>query len=292
MRPLSDADMRLARVFARIAARGGLTAAEEELGLGLSTLSRQLQAFEARVGMVLCRRGRGGFALTPEGVEILAHVEALLRAADDFSTHLAGMGAAVGGKLKIGLIDCTVGDPANPMGAILGQVQRAAPHVIFEIEVGAPKDLERKVLEDRLHVAVFPEYWLHEGLDYRRLYYERVGLFAAPNHSATAPGLTRAEIQRFALVHRSRSEPADLQRRKAGFPKDSRAEATEAVLALVRAGCCLGFLPAHLGASHGLVELLPDVFGYSLPMCLIHRRDRPPSRLQRAVLRAVAALNP
>ena len=79
MRPLSDADMRLARVFARIAACGGLTAAEEELGVGLSTLSRQLHAAEARVGMVLCRRGRGGFALTPEGVEVLAHVEALLR---------------------------------------------------------------------------------------------------------------------------------------------------------------------------------------------------------------------
>ena len=54
----------------------------------------------------------------------------------------------------------------------------------------------------------------------------------------------------------------------------------------------MSFLPAHLGASHGLVELLPDVFGYSLPMCLIHRRDRPPSRLQRAALRAVAAFNP
>lgn len=293
MRPLIDSDLRLARIFSRIAACGGLAAAEEELGVGLSTLSRQLQAFEARVGMVLCQRGRGGFALTADGVEVLAHIEKLLQASDDFATHLAGMGAAVGGKLKIGMIDCSAGDPQNPLGRILAHVQRNSPNVVLDVVIGAPKELERKVLDDKLHFAMFPEYWLHDGLGYHRLYREKVGLFAAPDHpAAKLPAPTKALIQKFPLIHRSLPEPPDLQRRKAGFPEGTRVEATEAVLSLVKAGCYIGFLPVHLATAAKLTELLPEVFGYALPMCLIHRKNRPPSRLQQSVLRAVDRICP
>jgi DNA-binding transcriptional LysR family regulator len=162
---------------------------------------------------------------------------------------------------------------------------------MLDLTIGAPKELERQVLEDRLHVAVFPEYWLHDGLDYRPLYQERVGLFAAPGHPATREA-TPEGVRRHSLVHRSIPEPEGLTRRKAAFPEGARVEATEAVLALVLAGCHLGFMPAHLGRSQGLVELFPATFGYALPMCLIHRRDRPPSRLVAALLRAVDGLQP
>ena len=67
---ISDADIRLLRVFQAVADCGGMTAAELELNISTSTISRHVKDLETRLGLTLCRRGRGGFALTPEGARI------------------------------------------------------------------------------------------------------------------------------------------------------------------------------------------------------------------------------
>ena len=64
---LSDMDLRLLRVFKSVVDCGGMAAAELELNIGTSTLSRHVKDLETRLGVVLCRRGRGGFAVSPEG---------------------------------------------------------------------------------------------------------------------------------------------------------------------------------------------------------------------------------
>ena len=63
---LSDMDLRLLRVFRVVADCGGMAAAELELNIGSSTISRHIKDLETRLGLRLCRRGRAGFALTPE----------------------------------------------------------------------------------------------------------------------------------------------------------------------------------------------------------------------------------
>ena len=64
---LSDMDLRLLKVFKSVADCGGMAAAEMELNIGTSTVSRHIKDLETRLGLRLCRRGRGGFALTTEG---------------------------------------------------------------------------------------------------------------------------------------------------------------------------------------------------------------------------------
>jgi hypothetical protein len=60
-------DLRLLRVFKTVVDCGGMAAAELELNIGTSTVSRHVKDLEVRLGLTLCRRGRAGFALTPEG---------------------------------------------------------------------------------------------------------------------------------------------------------------------------------------------------------------------------------
>ena len=55
---LSDTDIRLLRVFIVVAQAGGLSAAELELNIGRSTISRHLKDLETRLGMVLCAHRR------------------------------------------------------------------------------------------------------------------------------------------------------------------------------------------------------------------------------------------
>src|SRR5581483_6920367 len=60
---VSDLDLRLMRVFKAVVECGGMAAAELELNIGTSTVSRHVKDLETRLGLRLCRRGRGGFAL-------------------------------------------------------------------------------------------------------------------------------------------------------------------------------------------------------------------------------------
>ena len=71
MGQLSDADLRLLRVFKAVVDCGGMASAELELNLAMSTISRHVKDLETRLGLVLCRRGRAGFALTPEGQQLI-----------------------------------------------------------------------------------------------------------------------------------------------------------------------------------------------------------------------------
>lgn len=292
-KPLSDNDLRLARVFCKIVDCGGIAAAEASLGVGRSTISRQLQDFETRLGIVLCERGRGGYRLTEEGEQTLAYVEALLAAVDNFSTDVAGLSRDVVGKLKLGLIDTSTSDPRNPIRHVLKTFQARAPNARLEVSTGSAKALERKVLEGQLHFALIPEYWQHEALETLPLYQERVGLFAGSGHPIahqvrTGTPLRRDEVLQHSLVFRGLPEPPELHQRKSGFVEGARSEATEAVLALVSAGLHLGFLPAHLGlvAANDLVEILPEAFSYEMPVSLIRKKDRQPSALLKHFLKA------
>ena len=68
---VSDVDIRLLRVFRAVVACGGVSAAELELNIGRSTISRHLTDLELRLGVKLCDRGPAGFALTAEGEQVL-----------------------------------------------------------------------------------------------------------------------------------------------------------------------------------------------------------------------------
>ena len=63
MTRIGDADLKLLRIFKAVVDSGGLSAAETELNVGRSTISKQIADLEHRLNLRLRQRGPAGFAL-------------------------------------------------------------------------------------------------------------------------------------------------------------------------------------------------------------------------------------
>src|SRR5450830_479478 len=113
---LSDMDIRLLRVFKSVAECGGMAAAELELNIGTSTVSRHIKDLETRLGLSLCRRGRAGFSLTPEGEQIYLETLRLLSSVDAFRSRVDEIHQRMGGELHIAVFDKTASNPEARIG--------------------------------------------------------------------------------------------------------------------------------------------------------------------------------
>ncbi|MEH6835742.1 LysR family transcriptional regulator [Falsihalocynthiibacter arcticus] len=283
---VNDADIRLMRVFKAVIECGGLSAAQTELGVGRSTISRQISDLETRLGLRLCHRGRSGFYLTQQGQQAFDYIEEFLNSAEELTSKIASISNRMVGKIEIGMIDFTMSDVSNPLIPTIQKFQVTAPDVTINLMTGSPNEVERGIIDGKLHIGIVPDYQRHPSLDYAKIYDEDVGLFCGGPHPLVKAilnnvTLTESDICKHKLVHRAYFESERLRQRKQKFPVGSTVYQTEAVLALVRSGVYLGFFPVHCkDLIHGeFFELMPEVFRYSTPICAIWRADRRHSQI-------------
>lgn len=286
---VSDLDLRLLRVFKAVVDCGGMAAAELELNIGISTVSRHVKDLEARLGLRLCRRGRGGFALTPEGERIHREILQLLGAMETFRTSVDDIHYKMGGQLELALFDKTATNPEARIDTAIAAFAAVAPDVSMSVHVGSINAIERGLLSGQYHVAVMPTHRSSRTLSYTDLFGETMLLYCGQQHplfEARADRLTWAQIrkQRFAglgyhspnmeLSHRER-----LERAATGYDQ-------EAIATLLLSGQYLGFLPDHY--AHSFVQsgrlraLHPERFSYSCRFAGVIRRSPEPSRAVRA----------
>ncbi len=283
---VTEADLKLMRVFKTVIACSGLSAAQAELGVGASTISRQISDLETRLGVRLCHRGRGGFSLTQQGRLAEAHIDRLLAAAEEFATNIAELNKSLTGQINIGMIDYTVIDPRNPLVAAIRDFRHIAPAVNVSLMTGTPAEVERGVIDGSLHIGIVPDYQRHPSLTYENLYTEEVGLYCGGTHPLAqrlrgGDSLTRAEVVKHSLVHRGYYESDRLRQLKKPFPVGTIAYQTEAVMALVGFGLYLGFFPSHCTQTtqFDFHAVLPEEFGFSTPIMAIWRSDRHQSQI-------------
>ncbi|MEP2716927.1 LysR family transcriptional regulator [Pseudophaeobacter sp.] len=278
---VNDVDLRLIRVFKAVIECGGLSAAQTELGVGRSTISRQISDLETRLGMRLCHRGRSGFYLTQQGQQAYKFMDQFLESTEDFTSRIASISNQMVGKLEVGMIDFSMTDEKNPLLSAMQKFREIAPDVSINLMTGSPNEVERGIIDGKLHIGIVPDYQRHPSLDYAALYEEDVGLFCGGEHPLMSAiqekvSLTEKDICKHQLVHRAYYESERLRQRKQRFPVGSTVYQTEAVLALVRAGIYLGYFPTHCQSlmRGEFIELLPEVFRYSTPICAVWRADR------------------
>src|SRR5450830_1801075 len=140
---LSDMDIRLLRVFKSVAECGGMAAAELELNIGTSTVSRHVKDLETRLGLTLCRRGRAGFALTPEGQRVYDETLRLLASVEGFRNAVDDIHARMGGQLAVAVFDKTATNPAARIGQAIAAFAQQAPSVHLQMHVGTINAIER-----------------------------------------------------------------------------------------------------------------------------------------------------
>ena len=292
---LSDMDLRLLQVFKAVADCGGMAAAELELNIGTSTVSRHVKDLETRLGLVLCRRGRAGFALTAEGQRVYDETLRLLAAVDAFRAGVDDMHERMGGRLAVALFDKTASNPRARIHQAIAGFGEQAPDVTLELHVGSIQAIERGVMDGSFAVGVIPAHRASASLRYDRLFGETMHLycgathplFGAPGTALDWDGLRRRDdfaglgyhSPNMALAHAER-----LPRKATGFDQ-------EAIATLILSGRFLGFLPDHYAepfVQRGRMQAVqPSRLRYECDFVSVLRRSPQPPRAALAFHRAL-----
>ncbi|MET3915078.1 DNA-binding transcriptional LysR family regulator [Variovorax sp. OAS795] len=282
---LSDMDLRLLKVFKSVVDCGGMAAAELELNIGTSTVSRHVKDLETRLGLVLCRRGRAGFALTAEGQRVYDETLRLLASVDAFRGSIDDIHNRMGGQLEVALFDKTATNPKARIGEAIARFTELAPEVNLAVHVGSINAIEQGVLEGNFQIGIIPAHRASKSLVYADLFDETMLLYCGAGHplfGSNHSKLTWAKLREHHFAGLGYHSPnmelshrAKLSRKATGFDQ-------EAIATLILSGRFLGFLPDHYAQvfeERGLMKaVLPARFNYVCRFVSLLRRSPKPSR--------------
>ena len=282
---LSDMDLRLLRVFKSVVECGGMAAAELELNIGTSTVSRHVKDLETRLGLVLCRRGRAGFALTAEGERVYQETLQLLASVDAFRGSIDDIHHRMGGRLEIAVFDKTASNPQAHIGDAIALFSERAPQVMLSMHVASINAIERGVIGGSFHVGVIPAHRSSSSLSYTELFGETMLLYCGARHplfGVKHGRLSWAKLKAHAFAglgyhspNMALSHQVRLVRTATGFDQ-------EAIATLILSGRFLGFLPDHYAEAferRGLMQAIePAKFRYACRFVALVRRSPAPSR--------------
>lgn len=274
---LATADLRLLRVFATVVECGGFSAAQVALNVGQSTISTQMAALEARIGLKLCRRGRAGFALTDDGRAVYRATQRLFRALDTFAAEVGSIGGRLAGELHIGAIDNLISNPDFHLAEALARFSRRGGAVHLTLHVDSPLELERAVLDGRYHLGIgtFPNH--APGLDYTPVFEETMALYCGRDHPFFArddAAIGRHEIDAAPYVRRGYATA----RAGGRLPRNATATADnmEAIALMVLSGRFIGHLPVHYARrwvdTGAMRPLLDARYRFASPFDIVVRK--------------------
>lgn len=293
---VGNIDLRMLRVFQAVVEAGGFSNAQVVLNVSQSTISTQMAQLETRLGVTLCHRGRGGFSLTEEGEACYRHVVELFTAINTFQTHADALRGEFDGVLRVAFLDNVVTDPASPLRELFARfVGLPGNRVRLALEVLAPQDMERRLLDRSLDVAIGIFYGRLPELEYRPLYRETDSLVCARGHplaSIREPSALRAALPATRKVMRGFLGSLEFAQPESQAPSsDAVVTNVEAAVHLILTGGYIGFLPRHYSRTWidcgELVELLPCHFLRHSEFSLVTRVTEIRQRTLQAFLNCV-----
>ncbi len=286
---LADMDLRLLQVFKAVAECGGMAAAELELNIATSTVSRHIKDLETRLGFTLCRRGRAGFALTPEGQRVYDETLRLLASVDAFRSSIDDIHQRMGGQLDVAVFDKTASNPAAHIAAAIALFNERAPDVALHLHVAGIPAIERGLMDGRFQLGIIPAHRASQSLVYEALFSETMRLYCGAGHplfDAEQAPLHWEDLRAWPFAGLGYHSPnmdlghrARLRRKATGFDQ-------EAIATLILSGRYLGFLPEHYAEAferRGQMRVLhPELFFYACEFVSVLRRSPQPSRAAQA----------
>lgn len=295
---LSDTDVRLLRIFRAVVECGGFAAAELELNINRSTISRHIHALETRLGATLCRRGRSGFSLTPDGRHIYESALRLLAAIDEFRADVNDIHQRLTGSLTLAFFDKTVSNPNAHCARALREFDQIAPDVRIEIFIEPLNEIERGVMEGRFQLGIIPGHRTSSSLTYFPLFDEQMYLYCSREHPLYAvrdQQITRQQVLSHKYAGLGYHSPNMEVGRTLNMERSATAYDQEAIAQLICSGRYLGYLPDHYASTfvaQGLMRAVrADVFQYRCEFSAITRHSPAPSRLVKSFLDTLLAVH-
>lgn len=281
---LADVDIRLLRIFKVIAEAGGFSAAELELNIGRSTISRHIKDLEIRLGVTLCHRGRAGFGLSREGKIVYDATLRLLASIDVFRDELADLHANISGNLIIAMFDKTVTNPECLIHDAIAEFDEVAPKVSIEIHVDTLHNIEQGVMDGRYHIGIIPQYRASSSLVYSNLFQEQMYLYCGKKHklfNQHNQSKTVILTQKYAgLGYHSPNMENGLT---LGWQRSATVYDQEALVCLLQSGKYIGYLPDHYAKSFvtdgDIKAIATDEFNYVCNYAAITRKSPKPGRI-------------
>lgn len=249
--PLHDVDIRLLRVFKTVVESGGFSAAEEQLGVGRSTISKHISGLEDRLNFRLCERGRAGFAITPHGETVYAAVIELLDALDNFRSKVSTAKGYLSGAVHLWTMDNSHNEEGNPLAASIDKFKERPGNAQLLLNAATPKLVEDSVAAGQAHIGLTIARGDLPGINYCKVSSETTSVYCAVNHPKFQE-LTNSKDCTKHLAGCDFVMRAYLRNEQIMNGKVWHSSATsghvETTLQLVLSGRYLGVIPDHMAA--------------------------------------------
>ncbi|MCR4267893.1 LysR family transcriptional regulator [Nitratireductor sp. ZSWI3] len=142
--------LRHLKTFAAVADTLNLTRAGERVHLSQSSVTEQIQALEADLGVPLFDRSRRRLALTPAGQRLLGYATELLTLADEARAAVADVSATISGRLVVGGLETLC---STRLPDLLAAFSRRCPAVEIRLTTADSGSLRNGVRNGDLDVG-------------------------------------------------------------------------------------------------------------------------------------------
>ncbi|WP_278922865.1 MULTISPECIES: LysR family transcriptional regulator [Pseudophaeobacter] len=272
------------RAFLATAETGSLSAAARQLGLTQPTLSRQVSALEADLGVMLFERLGRSLALTDAGRELLPHGRKMSDGADGLSLAASAQAQSIEGTIRITASDMM---SAFVLPPVLQTLRQQAPRLTIDIVAANDiRDLMRREADIAIrHVRPDqPELITRLVQEATAHFYAAPSYLARRGHPGSLAALSSHEFVNFGDIQRSIEflAPLGIHLTHDNFRIGSNSGL--AAWELVRQGFGIGAMADDVVEhSSGVERLLTDQPPIRFPVWLTTHRELHSSRRIRLV---------
>lgn len=291
---INNIDLKLLRVFKCVVEAGGLTAASNELNIGLAAISKQVSDLEIRLGMTLCSRGREGFELTEYGITVYQATLELFTSLSVFRDKLHKSRSEILGEMNLSVVDNTISDPLSPVTKAVQKLHLAAPKVHIRLHTAQLDDIERGVSEGRFNCGIAPVYEQKNEFDYYHLYNENSELYCSYEHplfNKDNNEITLDIIKQAKVINHTYVTQRQQNRLLSLHESKIQAVQVEAVAMLILTGHFIGFLPEHFARQYvdrGDLRAIGDAsLTLTASFCLMIKKGRKINQIIRLFMQAL-----
>lgn len=242
-RSLLKQDIKSLRVFMLVADCQGITAAQSRLNMSQSSISTHLSHLEARLGFVLCKRGRSGFELTEQGKDVYQASQSLFQAAEHFNRQVQTIKGSMVGELRIAIVDQLPTNFSIAFSRTISHLYEQSPDLLVHLDIRAPQEIETAIATGDCDLGVGYFAKPIKNLNYEQILVEEQVVFCHHSHPYFSQTPSFEDLQtKAAWVKRGYLISDDLLPIKA---QKSTAVAyhMEAIAHFILAGTHLGYLP-------------------------------------------------
>lgn len=237
--------------FFTVAHSKTLSEASEKLEMAQPSLSLGIKKIETELGVSLFVRGRDGIKLTPQGKNILPHVEKALILLDEIKGSPTNLRFKLGCHPSVGMF---------VLGDFLKSLHKTAPQIDIEIVNASSNDINKLVAQGEIDFGIVMNPLTIQGLITRFIGEDDVYVWESKNRYQDKLIYNPAMLQATSIISRWKGTPAGR----------IEVQNLELVASLVNSGAGYGILPSQVvKAQRFALKRVPNTPSFKDKLALV-----------------------